>query len=1064
MKRGLMPLAVMFVAHAVLAAVPPPESSEPPIEITNRPAPARTKGWAWNRPPGFIRPESGRRSHVFYVGEPVRFSTGTATQYEVRDYWGNLVDKGPAGGEVTLKVSQPGWYKLYLFRNESTPQWGDAIGDTTFVIFRNHQGFPPLPPADVPGGFYPSEDQPMRGVTGMGPQRHSLRNPEKPDEMIKLLSMNVELDKKYYLPFDPVRKRVLMCAFPNGTKGRLEGIRKIVEHFKNDIRYWEPRNEPNFGASGAQFVREELADFYKTIKSVDPGLKVMGPGTVSIGPMLMPWLEDFFRAGGARFIDVFSFHIYNGVNGDVWLARWTLDGLMSLLAKYGVKDIEKWQTEQGFFAAVYGAYQPRLQGRWTMIEMMIFDQYGIPKEHNHLWYDRSHGFWDFPTWWINEDGGGMNPAGPLMRVWSEELYGTLFAGKLSFGKDGDKLYLGNMYASPDGKKRLAAIMNVGCGRGRVEFSVRGGNSLKVVSPFGVESTVPVRAGRAVVEVPELPIYIELEPGQTIEVIPQDWGVNLARLPGVRFVSSGSGKDIHKIANGHYENWYYAQKPGEEPWADDTGSFPAWLEVQLPSPQKIARVVLFSCPPWQNQSTLVEYELQVDEGGRWKTVAHVSEPLKTFGVYSCVTRTTVDSFFADRWVFEHTFGPVTTQKIRLFVKNATWGGGATQIVQEAGGQTGLHRFMLRELEIYGPPPQATVRLQAENRYLSGPFAKAPLKATVSRTGGSGALELKVNVPESWSASPSRTRVDVRTGSQVPVAIDVIPPATIPAGKFPVRVELIGPDGSALDSDEVALEVFAPVELSPQMPTKLDAANQTLSVVATNITNKGTSGTLRLELAELVPGGRGLRREQTLSLEPFTPTPVEFVVPGVDLAHSAWQLEYSFVSGKMLSRSSLTLAIRAWMTVGPFPNQFETEFGPEKGVDLAASYQGSGGRVSWKETTSDMGGFVDLTKVFQPNQHVSAYAVCYVKSPSARKAILSAGSDDGIRCWLNGTLVVNNNVARGAAPGQEKVPVELKEGWNEVLLKITQGVGGWGFYLDFLSPDGQPMKDLVYSPRR
>ncbi len=31
-----------------------------------------------------------------------------------------------------------------------------------------------------------------------------------------------------------------------------------------------------------------------------------------------------------------------------------------------------------------------------MLQMMVFEQYGIPKEHNHLWYDKSHGFWDFP--------------------------------------------------------------------------------------------------------------------------------------------------------------------------------------------------------------------------------------------------------------------------------------------------------------------------------------------------------------------------------------------------------------------------------------------------------------------------------------------------------------------------------------------------------------------------------------------------------------------------------------------------------------------------------------------
>ena len=70
-----------------------------------------------------------------------------------------------------------------------------------------------------------------------------------------------------------------------------------------------------------------------------------------------------------------------------------------------------------------------------MLEMMVFEQYGLTKEHNHLWYDRSHGFWDFPTWWENDDGG-FNPAAPLMRIWSEELFGKHFAKRYDFGPRG----------------------------------------------------------------------------------------------------------------------------------------------------------------------------------------------------------------------------------------------------------------------------------------------------------------------------------------------------------------------------------------------------------------------------------------------------------------------------------------------------------------------------------------------------------------------------------------------------------------------------------------------------
>jgi hypothetical protein len=75
------------------------------------PEPARTKGWSWKTPPDQVRPVSGKRSHVFFVGEPVTFSLG-----------------GAAGASVTLKVKDPGWYKLYVYGREVRKEWGDIVG------------------------------------------------------------------------------------------------------------------------------------------------------------------------------------------------------------------------------------------------------------------------------------------------------------------------------------------------------------------------------------------------------------------------------------------------------------------------------------------------------------------------------------------------------------------------------------------------------------------------------------------------------------------------------------------------------------------------------------------------------------------------------------------------------------------------------------------------------------------------------------------------------------------------------------------------------------------------
>jgi hypothetical protein len=344
---------------------------------------------------------------------------------------------------------------------------------------------------------------------------------------------------------------------------------------------------------------------------------------------------------------------------------------------------------------------------------MVYEQYGIPKEHNHLWYDKSHGFWDMPTWWENDDGS-LNPAAALMRVWSEELYGTRFARKFEFGTPGDALYVGSLFQGPGKQgpdkqgpdKQVAAFMSAGSTDGRVDLLVKGGNKLHLVSAFGVERDLPVKAGRTTLPVPELPVYVELAKGQTIAVVPTDWGADLALAPGVTAASSGPGKsgpdkqDIRKIINGALENWYWTQKPDSLPWMDETKGFPAWVEIRLPKPETIARVVVYASPPWQIQSSLLDYELQAEIGGQWKTLEHMQEPARTFTILTPVTKTTVDSFYSDRWIFQHHFPPVTTQKIRLLVHEATFGGGATEAVAKAGGQTGPHQVVLREVEIYG----------------------------------------------------------------------------------------------------------------------------------------------------------------------------------------------------------------------------------------------------------------------------------------------------------------------------------------------------------------------------
>jgi len=90
----------------------------------------------------------------------------------------------------------------------------------------------------------------------------------------------------------------------------------------------------------------------------------------------------------------------------------------------------------------------------------------------------------------------------------------------------------------------------------------------------------------------------------------------------------------------------------------------------------------------------------------------------------------------------------------------------------------------------------------------------------------------------------------------------------------------------------------------------------------------------------------------------------------------------------------------------------------------------------------------------------YVVTTIVSPADQKAILTFGSDDGVKAWLNGKVVHAGNEIRGVVPDQEKVEVALKKGANSLMLKITQGDGGWGLCCGIKAADGGNIEGLRY----
>ncbi len=78
--------------------------------------------------------------------------------------------------------------------------------------------------------------------------------------------------------------------------------------------------------------------------------------------------------------------------------------------------------------------------------------------------------------------------------------------------------------------------------------------------------------------------------------------------------------------------------------------------------------------------------------------------------------------------------------------------------------------------------------------------------------------------------------------------------------------------------------------------------------------------------------------------------------------------------------------------------------------------------------------------------SSYAFITLESSTAQSGVtMRTGSDDSIKVWLNGEVVHNNPIDRGAQDYQDRFTVDLKQGDNLLLVKVSERAGGWSMFV-------------------
>ncbi len=154
-------------------------------------------------------------------------------------------------------------------------------------------------------------------------------------------------------------------------------------------------------------------------------------------------------------------------------------------------------------------------------------------------------------------------------------------------------------------------------------------------------------------------------------------------------------------------------------------------------------------------------------------------------------------------------------------------------------------------------------------------------------------------------------------------------------------------------------------------------------------------------------------------------------------------------KAETASASSFASAKWTLIGPcdepgqgpctlFYQDLLAEFGSESTISSSGLPKNfvKTGKIQAKKN------LVDFGARFPGKNYSVSYAYLEFEG-NGEEVFYRMGSDDGLRVWLNGELMVDQHAHRAIDPNSNSFRAMLKKGTNRVLVKVCQGTGDWGF---------------------
>ena len=154
------------------------------------------------------------------------------------------------------------------------------------------------------------------------------------------------------------------------------------------------------------------------------------------------------------------------------------------------------------------------------------------------------------------------------------------------------------------------------------------------------------------------------------------------------------------------------------------------------------------------------------------------------------------------------------------------------------------------------------------------------------------------------------------------------------------------------------------------------------------------------------------------------------------------------------------IKQWWVMGAFANEgmsgFDEIYPPEDAIDMADRWEGKTIDLQWRYfETKGRSGYLRVSSLISPTFDTVSYMTTVLESPEDQEALLWLSVDGAYKVWLDEALLAVNEDDLGGELDREVIPVQLKKGPNQLLIKIANESGYAGLFARLTDRQGKAL---------